>query len=130
MKRYLLLIAVMAGTLSSFTNFTTYSKTELLEDDWKKNNLEEKKAILTSFYSNLIKNEIDKRFNESEDGNINEKEMIENLVLLTDYGCAYSNSNCTGTQVCGVSELYARTFGYGSYKSYSSLPCKPTGGQP
>tara|TARA_R110002020_G_scaffold23587_2_gene78397 strand:- start:17179 stop:17529 length:351 start_codon:yes stop_codon:yes gene_type:complete len=88
----------------------------------------EKKAILIDYYSKLIKNDIDKRFDESKDGNINEREMIANLVLLTDYGCAYSGSGCTGTQVCGVSELYARTFGYLSYNT--SLPCKPTGGIP
>ena len=79
------------------------------------NNLEAKKEVLKKYYSNLIKDEIDRRFYESKDGNINEEEMIANLVTLVEYGCAYSGSGCSGSVVCGVSMLWAETMGSGSW---------------
>ena len=107
-----------------FTSVKNSTPIDLTKTEKNSSTLEEKKAILTEFYSNLIKNEIDKRFAESKDGNINEKEMIENLVLLTEYGCAYSGTGCTGNQVCGVSKKYAKTFGYSSYSTYNSGVCE------
>tara|TARA_R110001606_G_scaffold73534_4_gene169563 strand:- start:3524 stop:3916 length:393 start_codon:yes stop_codon:yes gene_type:complete len=121
---YYFIIAFLFISLVSFTTVNNSTPIDLTKTEKNSSTLEEKKAILTEFYSNLIKNEIDKRFAESKDGNINEKEMIEQLVLLTEYGCAYSGTGCTGNQVCGVSKKYAKTFGYSSYSTYNSGVCE------
>jgi hypothetical protein len=121
---YFFIIAFLFISLVSFTSVKNSTPIDLTKTEKNSSTLEEKKAILTEFYSNLIKKEIDKRFAESKDGNINEKEMIEKLVLLTEYGCVYTNNDCTTGQVCGVSKKYAQTFGYSNFKGYNSGTCE------
>ncbi|WP_405380405.1 hypothetical protein [Maribacter sp. LLG6340-A2] len=125
MKRYsFLLLGGLFITLVSFSSFNNYSTTNESVDTLNNMDIEKQKVILTAYYTELIKKEIDKRFAESEDGLINEMEMIQNLALLTEYGCAYTNGDCTTGQVCGVSPLWAEKMGYSHFKSYNSGLCE------
>ncbi|GEM_PF-4873039 len=189
MKIKILFIAIITSlTLLSFSTIGIYKSDKIIEKNTLDMNLEGEKTILAEYYSNLIKDEIDRRFNESKDGTINEKEMfssvlssfskysvnrnvsnvkIENNTLdlklakkkailanyysdltkgaidrwfsensslniegiisfipETEYGCAYTESNCTGGQVCGVSRLYASTFGYASFSGENGGGCE------
>jgi len=126
MKTKILFVAIATSlVLLSFSTISMHKTDKMTEKNTLDKNLEEKKAILAEYYSNLIKIEIDKQFSESKDGIINEKEMIANLVMLTEYGCAYSGSSCTGKPVCGVSMLWAETFGYASFAGEGGGNCEP-----
>lgn len=126
MKTKILFIAIVTSlALLSFSTISIHKTKIITERNTIDKNLEEKKAILAKYYSNLIKSEIDRRFSENKDGNINEKEMIANLVNLTEYGCAYSGSGCTGKAVCGVSMLWAETFGSASFAGEGGGNCEP-----
>jgi len=126
MKVKILLIAIITSlTLLSFNSIRMHKTDKVTEKNTLDINLEEKKAILAEYYSDLIKNEIDKRFNESKDGSINEQEMINAvLAVLPEYGCAYSGTGCTGDPVCGVSMLWAETFGSGSWAGEGGNSCQ------
>jgi len=127
MKTKILLFAIVTSlTLLSFNSIRTYKTDKVIEKNTLEMNLEAKKAILAEYYSDLIKNEIDRHFNKSKDGYINEKEMNSALAALFDpeYGCAYSGGGCSGDAVCGVSKLWAETFGSGSWVGSSTGNCQ------
>jgi hypothetical protein len=123
-KNVLILTTLCALVFFSFKENRNVKDTVVTKENSVNPDLEAKKAVLLSYYSDLIESELDRKFAESENGEINEKEMIENLVLLTEYGCAYSGSGCSGRAVCGVSLLWAETFGSGSWAGEGGGGCQ------
>jgi hypothetical protein len=125
MKIKIIFIAIVTSlTLSSFSNNDNSKSDRVSETNLLEKSLEEKKEILANYYSNLIKAQIDKQFNEIKDGNINEKEMINSILVEVEYGCAYSGAGCTGNAICGVSRLYAELAGSASFYGENGNGCE------
>lgn len=126
-RKYLILLGAAILTVVLYS-FKTIALGEQIEND-KIVSLEEHKKgtkILVDYYAQVLQNQFDKAYAESENGEIDEQKIVSSLALVTEYGCAYEEDNCTGHKVCGVTLLYAETFGYESWSGSETQACEDT----